>query len=115
MIFECEITLVLNVVPIFVNPKSLFQWDRDRSNMDKEYNVIVLGMGLKECIHVASIQDAKDRFSQIEYVFYSLLYPHFKSDNEWKCRCIEQLKRDADEKAKLLLHAEERRNAVLLK
>ncbi|KAG4909157.1 hypothetical protein JHK87_055273 [Glycine soja] len=36
--------------------------------MDEEYNVIVLGMGLKECIHVASIQDAKDRFSQIEYV-----------------------------------------------
>ncbi|KAG4931311.1 hypothetical protein JHK86_048272 [Glycine max] len=44
--------------------------------MDEEYDVIVLGTGLKECI---------------------------------------LLKRDADEKANLLLHAEERRNDALLK
>ncbi|KHN19440.1 Protein gamma response 1 [Glycine soja] len=60
-------------------------------------------------------RDAKDRISQIEYVFCSQLYPHLKSDDASKRCCIEQLKRDADENAKLLLHAEERRNAAFLK
>ena len=83
--------------------------------MDEEYDVIVLGTGLKECILVTSIQDAKDHISQIEYVFCSQLYPHFKSDDESKRRRIKQLKRDAGENAKLLLHIEERRNVAFLK
>ncbi|TKY68167.1 gamma response 1 [Spatholobus suberectus] len=44
-------------------------------------------------ILVASIQEAKDRISQIEYVFCSQLYPDFQS----KRRRIEQLEREAHE------------------
>ncbi|KAL2326470.1 hypothetical protein Fmac_025528 [Flemingia macrophylla] len=44
-------------------------------------------------ILVASIQEAKDRISQIEYVFCSQLYPDFLS----KRRRINQLEREADE------------------
>ncbi|RDX85152.1 Protein gamma response 1, partial [Mucuna pruriens] len=80
-------------------------------------------------ILVASIQDAKDRISQIEYVFCSQLYPSFQSDVASKRRRIEQLEREVEESAALhkslaelvrstessLKDADERRNAAFSK
>ncbi|XP_014492446.1 protein gamma response 1 [Vigna radiata var. radiata] len=80
-------------------------------------------------ILVASIQDAKDRIAQIEYVFCSQLYPQFKSDAASKRRRIDQLQREVDEnmalhknlvelvqsKVSALKDAEEKRNAAFSK
>ncbi|XP_047177188.1 protein gamma response 1 [Vigna umbellata] len=80
-------------------------------------------------ILVASIQDAKDRIAQIEYVFCSQLYPQFKSDAASKRRHIDQLQREVDEnmalhknlvdlvqsKVSALKDAEEKRNAAFSK
>ncbi|XP_057458076.1 protein gamma response 1 [Lotus japonicus] len=51
-------------------------------------------------ILVASIQEARDRISQIEYVFCSQIYPHFQSTSKHsdsKRRRIEELEREVDE------------------
>ncbi|QCE03836.1 hypothetical protein DEO72_LG8g1865 [Vigna unguiculata] len=48
-------------------------------------------------ILVASIQDAKDRIAQIEYVFCSQLYPQLKSDATSKRHRTNQLQREVDE------------------
>ncbi|XP_027339127.1 protein gamma response 1 [Abrus precatorius] len=87
-------------------------------------------------ILVASIQEAKDRISQIEYVFCSQLYPHFQSNTAKlshellaKRRRIEHLEREVDEgmalqkslmelvqsKESSLRDAEEKRKAAVSK
>lgn len=51
-------------------------------------------------ILVASIQEAKDKISQLEYVFCSQLYPHFQStskNSDAKQRRIVDLEREVDE------------------
>ncbi|KAJ1409750.1 hypothetical protein SESBI_22571 [Sesbania bispinosa] len=51
-------------------------------------------------ILVASIEEARDRISQIEYVFCTQLYPHFQSSSKLadsKRRRIEELEREVDE------------------
>ncbi|KAI5421266.1 hypothetical protein KIW84_044916 [Lathyrus oleraceus] len=51
-------------------------------------------------ILVASIQEAKDKISQLEYVFCSQLYPHFQSTSkksDAKRRRIVELEREVDE------------------
>ncbi|XP_058744133.1 protein gamma response 1 [Vicia villosa] len=51
-------------------------------------------------ILVASIQEAKDKISQLEYVFCSQLYPHFQStskNSDAKRRRIVDLEREVDE------------------
>lgn len=51
-------------------------------------------------ILVASIQEAKDKISQLEYVFCSQLYPHFQSTSkksDAKRRRILELEREVDE------------------
>lgn len=51
-------------------------------------------------VFVASIQEAKDRISQIEYVFCTQLYPHFQTTSklaESKRRRIAELEREIDE------------------
>ncbi|KAK7343188.1 hypothetical protein VNO80_26152 [Phaseolus coccineus] len=80
-------------------------------------------------ILVASIQDAKDRIAQIEYVFCSQLYPQFKSDAASKRRRIDELQHEVDEsmalhknlvelvqsKVSALKDAEEKRNSAFSK
>jgi splicing factor 4 len=53
---------------------------------------------------VASIQEAKDKISQIEYVFCNQLYPHFQSTSkksDAKRRRIVELEQELDEGMKL--------------
>jgi len=83
-------------------------------------------LGGLSTILVASIQDAKDRIAQIEYVFCSQLYPQFKSEAASKRRRIDQLQREVDDnmalhknlmelvqsKVSALKDAEEKRNAA---
>ncbi|KAK7314280.1 hypothetical protein VNO77_39494 [Canavalia gladiata] len=70
---------------------------------------------------VASIQEAKDRISQIEYVFCSQLYPHFQSiaklshDLAAKRRRIEHLEVLLQSKESSVRDAEEKRNAAFAK
>ncbi|GAU33126.1 hypothetical protein TSUD_363270 [Trifolium subterraneum] len=55
-------------------------------------------------ILVASIQEAKDKISQIEYVFCTQLYPHFQSTSkksDAKRRRIVELEQELDEGMKL--------------
>jgi len=80
-------------------------------------------------ILVASIQDAKDRIGQIEYVFCSQFYPQLKSEAASKRRRTDQLQREVDEnmaphknlmelvqsKVSALRNAEEKRNIAFSK
>ncbi|KAI4323384.1 hypothetical protein L6164_022996 [Bauhinia variegata] len=59
-------------------------------------------------ILVASIQEAKDKISQIEYIFCSQIYPKFQSNSKTLQKCYSEARKSLEDKWK------ERENELLL-